>query len=98
MAHKISPILKIYHINQDDDDQVERFLQSQFSKYGKIININISLVSTPNANDLEPSDEFSASIRFVNSHSVIEVGYVLCVICTLMYLVSEFLYVLEMFL
>ena len=73
LAHKISPVLKVYHIEEDDDESAERFLQSQFSKYGKIVTINISLVSSPNANDLEPSDEFSASVRFVNSHSVIEV-------------------------
>ena len=77
LAHKISPILKVYHINQDDDECVERFLQSQFSKYGKIVNVEISLVSTPNANDLEPSDQFSASVRFINSHSVIEVCFIL---------------------
>ena len=73
LAHKISPILKVYHIQQEDDENVERFLQSQFSKYGKIVSVDISLVSSPNENDLDPSDAFSASVKFVNSHSVIEV-------------------------
>eukprot|EP01084_Bolivina_argentea_P069507 126463_1 len=73
LAHKISNVFRVYHIKQDDDDDnVERFLYQRFNKYGKILSIDISLISSPNENDFNPSNEFSAAIRFVNSHSVIE--------------------------
>jgi len=72
LSHKITPVLKVYHIEQEDDENVERFLHSAFSKYGKIVSVEVSLVSSPNENDLDPSDQFSACVQFANSHSVIE--------------------------
>ncbi len=73
LAHKITAVLRVYHIECSLDDDVERFLYHTFNKYGKITSVNVSLVSSPNENDLNPSDKFSAQVTFNNSHSVIEV-------------------------
>jgi len=71
LAPKMSPILKVYHLEQAVD-AVEVFLYETFAKYGPIISVDLSLVSSPNVNNTEPSDKFSASIHYANAISVID--------------------------
>ena len=72
LANKMCPILKVYHIEQAIDS-VEVFLYQTFAQYGAIASVDLSLVSSPNMNNTEPSDQFSASIHFAHSLSVIDV-------------------------
>merc|ERR1712176_978396 len=73
LAHKLSPILKLFEFKLENEDKMESFLFAFFQKYGKIKFIQIGLNSLQNEDKFSSFDNsFSATVIFANSHCVID--------------------------